>query len=311
MSIALQAPGPVSGKLVDVLGQGRPSMSFEFFPPKTEAAARRLYASLKALVPLKPTFVSVTYGAGGATRRLTHEVVLRIHRDTSLTVVPHLTCIGSTREQTARIVADYADEGIASILALRGDPPRSREQPSREVEHEGDFRYAVDLIAFIRREFPGMCVGAACYPEGHRETPNRLIEMDLLKAKVDAGADWLTTQLFFDNHEFYDFRERCTLAGMSVPILAGIMPITSMEGMERMAELSPGTRFPAPLLRSVYDAGDEGAVSEAGLEWATRQVIDLLSTGVDGVHFYTLNRSKPTLHIYENLDLSKAEPPVE
>jgi len=307
--MSFQARRPVSGKVADALGRGKPSMSFEFFPPKTEDAARRLYASLKALVPLEPTFVSVTYGAGGTTRQRTHELVLRIHRETNLTVVPHLTCVGSTREETARIIGDYADEGIASILALRGDSPAARPDAVSppEGDRAGDFPYAVDLVRFIRREFPRMCVGAACYPEGHKDTPNRLAEMDLLKEKVDAGVDWLTTQLFFDNHEFYDFKARCELSGIDVPILAGIMPITSREGMTRMAELSPGTRFPAPLLRSLYDAADDGSIRDAGMEWATRQVVDLLSRKVDGIHFYTLNRSKPTLRIYEHLGLHGAQ----
>lgn len=305
MHMMSQAAAPPSGRLSEALGHGKPSMSFEFFPPKTDDAAQRLYRSLTALAPLAPTFVSVTYGAGGTTRRRTHELVLRIHRETNLTVVPHLTCIGSSRRDITEIVAAYAEEGISSLLALRGDPPRDAQESN---DASSDFPFAVDLIRFVRREFPQLSVGAACYPEGHKDTPNRLREIDLLKEKVDAGADWLTTQLFFDNHEFYDFRERCTLSGIEVPILAGIMPVTSRVGMVRMAELSPGTRFPAGLLRSVNAAADDGEVSEAGMAWATGQVHDLLSGGVDGVHFYTLNRSKPTIRIYESLGLGGAPP---
>ena len=292
------------------------SASFEFFPPKSEEAAERLYRSISELIPLEPTFVSVTYGAGGTTRRLTHELVIRIRRMSGLTVVPHLTCLGCDRDEIARIVGTYYDEGIRNILALRGDPPREPDTEDRGLQFDPAepvqgcaevswaFPYAADLVRFIRREFPDISIGAACYPEGHRETPNRLLEMEYLRAKVDAGVDWLVTQLFFDNREFYDFEARCRLAGIEVPILAGIMPITSRKGMFRMAELSPGTRFPAGLLKAIGRVADDAMVRNVGTMWATGQVLDLLENEVDGIHFYTLNRSKPTLEIYRSLGLA-------
>jgi len=285
------------GNLID---REETSISFEFFPPKTEQASETLFRSIERLAPLNPTFVSVTYGAGGTTRKLTHELVLRIRKMTNLTVVPHMTCVGCSKDEMARIIGEYVDEGINNILALRGDPPQ--DQDPNECEQEA-FPYALDLIKFIKEEFPNVCVGAACYPEGHKETPNRLREMDLLKEKVDSGVEWLVSQMFFDNHEFYDFRSRCRMLGIDVPILAGVMPITSKQGMDKMAELSPGTRFPANLLQAIDRVEDDSLVRNVGIQWATQQVLDLLANEVDGVHFYTLNRSKPTLEIHRNLGL--------
>ncbi len=282
----------------DLLAQHKTTFSFEFFPPKQEADWEKLFQTIKELIPLKPSHVSVTYGAGGTTRERTHNLVVRIQKETDLTVVSHLTTVGSSREEIFEILKRYDENGVANILALRGDPPRN--MPNWNPLHQ-DFKYAAELVAFIRKHFPHMCIGVAGFPEGHPATPNRLKEIEYLKMKVDAGADYIVTQLFFDNHEFYDFVERCELAGIRVPIIAGIMPIVSKSGMNRMAELSPGTRFPARLLKSIYRTKTDDDVEKVGVHWATEQVSDLVSNGVRGIHFYTLNNSRATLKIYESL----------
>lgn len=292
----------------DILRRDQPSFSFEFFPPKTPEAAEALYQTLRELEPLRPSFVSVTYGAGGSTRERTHELVLRLKTTTTLEPIPHLTCVMHTREEIEGILERYAQAGVSNILALRGDPPRG----TGSYDHSQDaFPHAADLVRFIRTlsaaRPPGFGIGVAGFPEGHPATPNRLLEMDYLKAKVDAGADYICTQLFFDNHDFYDFRERCELAGIRVPILAGIMPVTSLQGMKRMAELAAGARFPARLLKALARAGsDPEAVRRIGIHYATEQCADLLHNGVAGIHFYTLNQSDATRRIYENLGLVAA-----
>ncbi|MBN1576109.1 MAG: methylenetetrahydrofolate reductase [NAD(P)H] [Chitinispirillaceae bacterium] len=290
--------------IAEILGNNRISFSFEFFPPRNQAASQQLFASIAELVRLKPSYVSVTYGAGGSTRELTHELVMRISRETDLTVVSHLTCIGASRDEIGDILQTYWLNGIRNILALRGDPPRNS---AGFVQHPYGFAYAADQVAFIRERFPEMGIGVAGFPEGHPETPNRLIELDNLKRKVDAGADYICTQLFFDNRDFYDFRERCELTGITVPILAGIMPVTTRKGMKRMAELALGSRFPARLLRALARAEDDDHFEKVGIHWATEQVRDLIDNGVRGIHFYTLNRSRPTLRIYDALGVTSSE----
>ena len=293
----------------DLFAAHATTCSFEFFPPRTAEAAEALYHNIAQLEPLKPSFVSVTYGAGGSTRQLTHDLVVRIKKETSLTTVPHLTCVCHSEEEIRQILERYAQEGISNILALGGDPPKDRPDWDRSADA---FQHAVDLVRFIRRfnesgihpDRRGFGIGVAGFPEGHPATPNRLVEMDYLKAKVDAGADYICTQLFFDNRDFYDFRERCELAGIKVPVIAGIMPITSTRSMKRMAQLAAGARFPAALLRALQRCGDDPeAVKRVGVHWATEQCRDLLDHQVRGLHFYTLNRSDATRRIYETLGI--------
>ena len=273
-------------------------MSFEFFPPKAEEDWDKLFQTISDLMPLGPPYVSVTYGAGGSTRDRTHKLVVRIHKETNLTVVSHLTCVNSTKDEIRSILQKYDENGIANILALRGDLPKGQKE---WIQMENGFTYAAELVAFIKRHFPHMGIGVAGFPEGHPETPNRLKEIEYLKAKVDAGADYIVTQLFFDNRDFYDFRERCRLAGITVPIIAGIMPITSRHGMVRMAELAAGARLPARLLKAIARAESDDYVKNVGVHWATEQVRDLIDNDVRGIHFYTLNNSRETLKIYESL----------
>ncbi len=293
----------------DIFARQRTTFSFEFFPPKSAEAAEKLYESISQLEPCQPEFVSVTYGAGGTTREMTHDLVVRIKTQTSLDPIPHLTCVCHQEGEINEVLERYAQAGVSNILALRGDPPRDRPDYNRASDA---FEFAADLVAFIKKfnaggahpDKRGFGIGVAGFPEGHPATPNRLLEMDHLKAKVDAGADYICTQLFFDNHDFYDFRERCQLAGIQVPIIAGIMPITSTNGMRRMADLAGGSRFPAKLLKALARAGnDPEAVRRVGLHYATEQCADLLDQGVAGIHFYTLNQSSATREIYANLGL--------
>lgn len=281
------------------------TLSFEFFPPRSEAGWPALFETLQACERLRPSFVSVTYGAGGSTRDRTHDLVVRLRRETSLDPIPHLTCIGHRREEIREILRRYWDAGVGNILALRGDPPADG-----STLPEGDFAFAADLVREIRA-FRGdggrapFGIGVAGFPEGHPATPNTLVQLDHLKAKVDAGADYVCSQMFFDNRAFLDWCERCRLAGIEVPIIAGVMPISSLAGLRRMADLAAGTRFPAPLLRALQRCSDDPeAVERVGIHWATEQCRDLIDHGVAGIHFYTLNRSKATMEIHRTLGLT-------
>ncbi|MFP6641384.1 MAG: methylenetetrahydrofolate reductase [NAD(P)H] [Myxococcota bacterium] len=300
----------------DILAKG-PTCSFEFFPPKTAKGAANLYETIRELESLKPSFVSVTYGAGGSTRELTHDLVVRIKDSTPLDPIPHLTVVCHDEGEIRSILARYAQAGVSNILALGGDPTADQANYDRSQDA---FQHASDLVRFIR-EFndegihpaeTGFGIGVAGFPEGHPTTPNRLIEMDHLKAKVDQGADYIVTQLFFDNPAFFDFRERCTLAGIDVPIVAGIMPVTTVKGMHRMAELALGANLPAALLRAVARAQDDNeAVARVGVHWATEQCRNLLDHDVAGIHFYTLNQSGATQEIYRSLGLRDSAALVE
>ena len=293
---------------LDIFTSGKPTVSFEFFPPKTSEAQENLFATILELETIQPAFVSVTYGAGGSTRELTHDLVLRLKKQTSLDPVPHLTCVGHTEAEIEAILERYAASGVSNILALRGDPPRDQS----DYDHARDtFPQASDLVRFIKKftghpDSRGFGIGVAGFPEGHPSTPNRLLEMDYLKAKVDAGADYICTQLFFENRDFYDFRERCDLEGIHIPIVAGIMPVTSLSSMKRMAELAGGARYPARLLKALQRAGDSPeAVRQIGLHYATEQCADLLDNKVAGIHLYTLNQSTATREICQRLGVTK------
>lgn len=276
--------------------EGKIPFSFEFFPPKTEKGWDSLYENMTRLLPLNPAYVSVTYGAGGSTRDNTHKLVTRLAQ-AGLTVVAHLTCEGSSQEEIERVLSNYEAEGIQNILALKGDVPKDRqsEKPA--------FTYARSLVEYIRSHHAGFGIGVAGFPEGHPDTLNRLKEMDFLKAKVDAGADYIVTQLFFDNRDFYDFRERCELAGIKIPVIAGIMPVSTRSGMARMAELAARCRFPAKLLKAVDRAQSDEAVSKVGIQYASEQISDLLHQGLAGIHLYTLNNSGASIEICRNLGL--------
>src|SRR3954464_5159062 len=266
--------------ITDIMRGDSPTFSFEFFPPKTPEAAETLYQTIRDLESYMPHFVSVTYGAGGSTRDLTHDLVERIKNTPKTGPIPHLRCICHDEDEIDAILQRYAKSSIANILALGGDRPRD----AAYDKSRDSFKHAADLVKFIRRfnesgahpDRRGFGIGVAGFPEGHPATPNRLVEMDHLKAKVDAGADYIVTQLFFDNRDFYDFRERCELAGIRIPIIAGIMPITSLGGFKRIAELAGGARFPAKLLRALQRCeNDREMISRVGVHFALEQCHDL------------------------------------
>ncbi len=286
--------------IAKVLEAHRPCFSFEFFPPKNAEGSAQLYEAIEELIALKPGYASVTYGAGGGTRELTHDLVVKAQQQTGLTIVSHLTTVGHTQDEIAVILDKYAESGIENIMALRGDPPAGTGE-FKPVE--GGFRYAAELVRFIKERYPHMGVGVAGFPEGHPSCPNRLLEIEYLKRKVDAGADYICTQLFFDNRDFYDFCDRCELAGIRVPIVAGIMPLLTQKAMIRLSELALGARIPAKLLRALSRTQDDKQAREVGIHWATTQVHDLIDNEVAGVHFYTLNKSGATKQIYRSLGI--------
>jgi methylenetetrahydrofolate reductase (NADPH) len=281
-------------KVTDILRfareRGDPVFSFEFFPPKTEEGERQLFQTVEALRPLGPAFVSVTYGAGGSDRARTVELVKRLKRDVEVEPVAHVTCVGSPREEIARVLDDVAEAGIQNVLALRGDPPRGERA---FVPHPDGFRHASELVAFVRSrpERWRFCIGAAAYPEGHVETRDLAQDLVHLKAKVEAGSDFLVTQLFFENQHYFRFVERARAAGIGVPVIPGIMPLTSVEQIERFTAMC-GASIP-PLLRAAMEVRrtDGEAALQLGVAYATLQCADLLRRGAPGVHFYTLNRS--------------------
>jgi methylenetetrahydrofolate reductase (NADPH) len=273
--------------------RGEPVFTFEFFPPKTAEGERALMETIAALRPLQPAWVSVTYGAGGSTRAKTVELVGRLKRESGIEPMAHVTCVGASRDEIAALLDEVAAAGVVNVLALRGDPPRGE---ATFKPHADGFRYASELVAFIRsdpKRWP-FCVGAAAYPEGHPESPDLDTDLRNLKAKVEAGTDFLVTQLFFANGSFASFVGRARAAGIRVPILPGIMPFTSVEQVERFTATC-GATIPQRL-RAAMEAlrNDPDGARELGVAFASLQCQDLLRAGVPGIHFYTLNRSPST-----------------
>jgi methylenetetrahydrofolate reductase (NADPH) len=283
----------ISDLLRDAGQRGEPVFSFEFFPPKTDDGVRVLFETVEALRPLSPGFVSVTYGAGGSTRARTVELVKRLKRETGIEAMAHVTCVGASRDEIAATLDEFAAAGVRNVLALRGDPPRGE---SAFAPHPDGFRHASELVGFIRanRQRWDFCLGAAAYPEGHPET--RALDVDLhhLKLKVDAGVDFLVTQLFFRNAAYQEFTGRARAAGIEVPILPGIMPFTNVEQVERFTATC-GATIP-PLLQAAMEVrrADPDAARDLGVAYASLQCQQLLQHGAPGIHFYTLNRSTST-----------------
>ena len=284
--------------------RGEPLFSFEFFPPKTDDGVRQLFETVEALRPLAPAYVSVTYGAGGSTRQRTVELVKRLKRETEIEAMAHVTCVGASREELSGLLDELSEAGIQNVLALRGDPPRGQ---ATFTAHPDGFRYASELVAFIRSrpERWRFCVGAAAYPEGHVETRDLAADLAHLKIKVDAGADFLVTQLFFENAHYLRFVERARAAGLSVPILPGIMPFTNVDQTERFTAMC-GAGIP-PRLRAAMEVrrSDPDAARDLGVAYATVQCAELLRRGAPGIHFYTLNRSTSTRAIVAALRASE------
>ncbi len=285
-----------------LLGLGLPTISFEFFPPKTEQGFTSLYKTIDELHPLKPSYVSVTYGAGGSTREKTVELVSRIQNDLKIRAMAHLTCVGHTADEIGHVLDQLWNAGIRNVLSLRGDPPSGQ---SQFVATEGGFGYANELAAFVRQRHD-FCIGVAGYPEGHPQCLNKIRDMEHLKRKIDAGSDFVITQLFFDNEEFYRWRDAAYRMGIKVPLVAGIMPIGNVAQIKRFISMC-GAKIPHPLLlRLECLEKDPEAVYAAGIEHAVEQCRDLLTNHVDGLHFYTLNKSKATVEIVKALNVKHA-----
>ena len=274
--------------------RGRPVFSFEFSPPKTDAGFASLYRTVEELKLLNPDFVSVTWGAGGSTRRKTVEIVTQIQREIGITAMAHLTCIGSTPEHHLETLRRLESAGIENVLALGGDEPPDYVKPPEA------FTYANELASFIRSRFD-FCLGGACYPETHQRAASPEADLANLVRKVDTGVEFLITQLFFDNADYFAFEARARAAGIRVPIVPGIMPIISAANIRRIASLC-ASRIPTALesqLRRVEH--DDALTLEVGVEWATRQCRELLDRGAPGIHFYTMNKSPATRRVFENL----------
>jgi methylenetetrahydrofolate reductase (NADPH) len=290
-------------KIRDLFGGERRLFSFEFFPPKTPAGVQKLEETIRELTDLDPAYVSVTYGAGGTTRDLTVELVTRIQRDAGICAMAHLTCSGAGRDQIGGVVDRLVDGGIENIIALRGDPPAGAER--FEVAADG-FAHGSDLVRFIReRHGSRVCLAGACYPEGHPECRDLERDLSHLQTKIRAGLDFVLTQLFFDNRRYFDFVARARAAGVTVPIVPGIMPITNLAQIQRMSKIC-GAAIPAPLLAELERRRDDpAAVQQLGVAQATAQCVDLLEGGAPGIHFYTLNQSPATRMILTALKATR------
>ena len=284
-------------KIADKLAQSGHSFSFEFFPPKDEKSAEALLRAVERLRSLEPAYVSVTWGAGGSTHRKTLDVVQMAKSRFGLESMAHLTCVGASKADIDAVLADIEARGIENVLALRGDPPQG---DTSFTPHPDGLAHADELVARIRSRW-GFSIGVAGYPEGHIESPSLEADLDHLKRKIDAGADFIVTQLFFDNDAFFRFVERVRAAGIDAPVLPGIMPITNVGQIKRFTDLC-GASIPKRLLDRIEPiAGDREAVIAAGIDYSTRQCRELLEQGAKGVHFYTLNLSRSTKTILENL----------
>jgi len=284
-------------RISEKLHTRRPFFSFEFFPPKDDEGSRALLSTIELLAPLRPAFVSITYGAAGSSRERTVALAKQIQREIGLTVMAHVTCVGSTRAELRSLFDDLARGGIENVLALRGDPPKGAaafEAPP------GGFAHAIDLIVMLRRNYD-FCIGAACYPETHTEAPSPQADLHRLKEKVDAGADFLISQLFFDNDRFAEFDAQARACGIDVPLIPGLMPITNASQVTRFTS-SIGASIPPKLLRELeLRREDPKAVEDLGVAYAALQATELLGRGAPGIHFYTLNRSPATRAIVSAL----------
>ena len=292
---------PLHDTLQTLLASGQRSFSFEFFPPKDDTAEAVLWDAIRRLEPLRPTYVSVTYGAGGSTRERTTRIVEQIAEHTTLTPVAHLTCVGSSVGELRRVVADYAAAGIRNVLALRGDPPGGPAAPWER--HPEGLNYASDLVTLVR-SLGSFCIGVAAFPDVHPASESLEADARVLAMKADAGAQFAVTQFFFRPEPYFKLVERARAHGCEIPIIPGIMPVTNVKQIKRFAELS-GAPMPAEVtdrLQAVAD--DPAAVRTVGVELATELSSALLDGGAPGLHFYTLNRSTATLEVFDRLGLT-------
>lgn len=280
-------------KIKEILGRGCPTLSFEVFPPKTEDKFEGVEQAALAIAKLKPAFMSVTYGAGGGTSRYTVQIASDIQESCGVVSLAHLTCVSSTREKVHQVLGELKEKKIENVLALRGDIPA-------DGKVEKDYRYASQLIREIKQA-GDFCIGAACYPEGHVESANKTEDILHLKEKVEAGCDFVTTQMFFDNNILYNYLYRIREKGITVPVVAGIMPVTNRSQIQRICQMS-GTYLPARFKAIVDRFGDRpAAMKQAGIAYATEQIIDLIANGVNGIHIYTMNKPDVAARIQDSL----------
>jgi methylenetetrahydrofolate reductase (NADPH) len=285
-------------KLIEIVKQDTLSLSFEVFPPKTDSAFESVKTAVEEIAALRPAFMSVTYGAGGGTSQYTLDIAKDIKEKYDVPTLAHLTCVSSTKETVKAKIAAIKAAGIQNIMALRGDIPKDMQNADRSA---WDYRYAVDLIRELRESNPDFCIGGACYPEIHPESLNQKDDIKRLKEKVDAGCDFLTTQMFFDNNLLYNFLYKIREAGITIPVIAGIMPITNANQVERAIQLSGS--FMPQRFKSLVDkfGSDPAAMKQAGIAYATDQIIDLFANNITNVHVYSMNKSEVAMKIQSNL----------
>ena len=281
-------------KIIDILKNKRVTLSFEVFPPKTADAVPTALAAAEAIAALHPDFMSVTYGAGGGTSDFTVHIASAVKKTYGVEVMPHLTCLSSTKEKVTETLQDYKEAGFGTIMALRGDVPA-------DGTRKNDFEHATDLMKQIKSFDSSMTLGGACYPEGHPESPSLAADIENIRSKVAAGAQFLSTQMFFDNSLFYSYLNRLHAAGIDVPVLAGIMPITNKRILTRSLAMS-GTAVPARYIAMVDAYGDSPeAMKQAGIAYATEQILDLYANGVRFVHIFAMNKPDVAKAVFENI----------
>ena len=280
-------------KIRDILGKGKPTLSFEVFPPKTEDKYESVEKAAMEIAAKKPSFMSVTYGAGGGTSRYTVEIAAEIQERYGVMALAHLTCVSSTREKVHQVLKELKLRGVENVLALRGDIPQ-------DGKVEKDYHYASELIREIK-EIGDFCIGAACYPEGHVESENKTKDIQHLQEKVEAGCDFVTTQMFFDNNILYNYLYRIREKGITVPVIAGIMPVTNVSQIRRICQMS-GTYLPSRFKAIVDRFGENpAAMKQAGIAYATEQIIDLIANGVNGIHVYSMNKPDVAKRLQDSL----------
>ena len=275
----------------------RLALSFELFPPKTAAGEEAMFSHVAQLVAFRPSFITCTYGAGGSTRNKTLEIVTRVKERFQLPVASHLTCVGSTIDQLRNYLMEAQKSGVDYVVALRGDPPQG-DAAFKPVP--GGLRYANELVSLVRSEFSGLGIAVAGYPEKHREAPSIEIDLENLRRKVDCGADIVITQLFYNNDDFFRFRDRCQQLGIRVPIVPGILPVTNLSQIQRITSLC-GAALPEKFLAKLAEREDDPWQFQVGVEFATKQVQELIAAGIPGVHFYVLNKSQATSAVLQSV----------
>ncbi|MGI9455987.1 MAG: methylenetetrahydrofolate reductase [NAD(P)H] [Aeoliella sp.] len=286
--------------LSSAYGPNQFGLSFELFPPKTDVGEAALFRHVERLRKFNPSYITCTYGAGGSTQSKTLDIVARVRAESGLPVATHLTCVNRTANQLAEYLAEAIDKGVENVVALRGDPPQGE---TKFTVTDGGFRYANELVTFIRDKFPSMGIAVAGYPEKHLEAPSMEVDLDNLRRKVDAGADVVITQLFYDNRDFFTFRNRCDTIGITVPIVPGILPVTNFAQIQRITSLC-GAKLPEEFVSALESAGDDSdAQFRAGVEFATRQIQELIDSGAPGVHLYVLNKSEAACEVLTELGM--------